>query len=81
MSVDVASAPSTPGGAPRRDPLRRWLTLVVLVGFSVTCKGTVTGKSVQDGRHLVDCSLTCESELGFVTNLGTAQVELPSRAG
>jgi hypothetical protein len=34
MSVNVTSAPSTPGGAPRRDPLRRWLTLVVLVGFS-----------------------------------------------
>lgn len=34
MSVDVTSAPSTPGSAPRRDPLRRWLTLVVLVGFS-----------------------------------------------
>lgn len=34
MPVDVTSAPSAPGDAPRRDPLRRWLTLVVLVGFS-----------------------------------------------
>ncbi|MFN7977339.1 MAG: hypothetical protein U0P30_04330 [Vicinamibacterales bacterium] len=34
MSVDVSSAPTSPGDAPRRDPLRRWLTLVVLVGFS-----------------------------------------------
>lgn len=34
MSLDVPSAPATPGDAGRRDPLRRWLTLVVLVGFS-----------------------------------------------
>lgn len=34
MSVDVTAAPSASGGAPPRDPLRRWLTLVVLVGFS-----------------------------------------------
>jgi acyl dehydratase len=52
----------------------------VLVGFKVVCKGEVTGKSVADGRHLVDCRVTCDSELGFVTNVGTAQIELPSRA-
>lgn len=34
MSVDVASVPPSSSAAPRRDPRRRWLTLVVLVGFS-----------------------------------------------
>lgn len=34
MSVDVSSAPPPAPQAPRRDPLRRWLTLIVLVGFS-----------------------------------------------
>jgi acyl dehydratase len=53
----------------------------VLVGYSVTCTGKVTDKSVVEGRHLVECSIACESELGFVTNIGTAQIELPSRAG
>lgn len=34
MSVDVAPASLPTLPSPRRDPLRRWLTLVVLVGFS-----------------------------------------------
>jgi len=34
MSVDVAPASLPTPPPPRRDPLRRWLTLVVLVGFS-----------------------------------------------
>jgi hypothetical protein len=51
----------------------------VLVGFGLTFGGTVTGKSVVDGRCLVDLSVWCRSELGFQTNSGTAQVEMISR--
>jgi acyl dehydratase len=54
---------------------REW----VLVGFKIICSGQVTGKSVEGPRHLVDCSIVCKSELGFVTNIGSAQIELPSR--
>lgn len=34
MPVDVSSAPPPAPQAPRRDLLRRWLLLIVLVGFS-----------------------------------------------
>jgi acyl dehydratase len=51
----------------------------VLVGFKIICGGTVTGKSIVDGRCLVDLDIWCKSELGFRTNSGVAQVEMPSR--
>ncbi len=34
MPADVTSLPPSAGDPPRRDLVRRWLTLVVLVGFS-----------------------------------------------
>lgn len=51
----------------------------VLVGFKIVCGGTVTRKAVVDGRCLVDLDIWCKSELGFRTNSGTAQIEMPSR--
>ncbi len=51
----------------------------LLVGFKFICGGKVTGKSVVDGRCLVDVDVWCKSELGFRTNSGTAQVEMASR--
>ncbi|HWK68082.1 MAG TPA: MaoC family dehydratase N-terminal domain-containing protein [Rhizobiaceae bacterium] len=51
----------------------------VLVGFKIICGGRVTGKKVVDGRCLVDLDIWCDSELGFRTNSGTAEVELESR--
>jgi acyl dehydratase len=53
----------------------------VLVGFKIICSGQVTRKSVVNGRHLVDLSIACHSELGFRTNSGTAQVEFERRGG
>jgi len=51
----------------------------VLVGFKVTCGGRVTGKSVVDGRPVVEAEIWCDSELGFRTNSGTARIEMASR--
>jgi len=51
----------------------------VLVGFKVVCGGRVTGKRKEGFRCLVDCELWCDSELGFRTNVGSAEVEIPGR--
>jgi acyl dehydratase len=55
---------------------REW----VLVGYTYYCRGTVTRKYVDDGRHLVHCDLRIENELGTITNTGSAVVELLPRA-
>ena len=47
---------------------------------TMTCKGKVTGKSVEDGEHLVECEIWTENEKGDKTAPGTARVVLPSRA-
>ncbi len=41
------------------------------------CRGTVTGKRVEDGVHLVDLELRVENQLAEVTATGQATVELP----
>lgn len=51
----------------------------VLVGFRIVCGGRVLKKAVVDGRRLVDIEIWCDSELGFRTNSGVAQVEMESR--
>lgn len=51
----------------------------VLVGFKVICSGRVVKKKIVDGRSLVEVEIWCDSELGFRTNTGRAEVELPSR--
>jgi acyl dehydratase len=51
----------------------------VLVGFDIVFSGTVTGKSVIDGRGIVEIALACHSELGFRTNSGIGRLELPLR--
>ena len=53
---------------------REW----VLPGYEVIVKGRVTGKRVEDGKHLVDLDLWVENDLGLVTNPGNATVELPA---
>ena len=55
---------------------REWL----LVGFKAISKGKVLRKYVEDGRHLVECQVWCENDLGMLTNPGAAIVELPSRS-
>jgi acyl dehydratase len=43
--------------------------------------GTVTGKRVVDGEHLVDLEVWAENQRGEVTMPGTATVALPDRTG
>ena len=52
----------------------------VLVGYKIICGGRVTQKRVVDGRCLVALDIWCDSELGFRTNSGTAEIELESRS-
>ena len=48
-------------------------------GKPLYCKGRVTRKYVEDGRHLVDCDIWVEDAEGKTTTPGSATVELPSR--
>ena len=48
-------------------------------GKPLYCKGRVTRKYVEDGRHLVDCDIWLENSEGKTTTPGSATVELPSR--
>ncbi len=49
-------------------------------GDTLTCKGTVTRKYVQDGLHMVDCQIWLENGKGERTTHGSATVVLPSRS-
>lgn len=48
-------------------------------GETWTCRGTVTGKSVQDGQHLIECDVWVENGKGQKTTVGSATVRLPAR--
>ena len=48
-------------------------------GKPLYCKGTVTRKYVEEGRHLVDCDIWVEDSEGQTTTPGRATVQLPSR--
>ncbi|MDY6911197.1 MAG: MaoC/PaaZ C-terminal domain-containing protein [Chloroflexota bacterium] len=50
-------------------------------GKDVICKGQVTKKYVQDGKHCVECATWTENSKGEKTTLGTALVILPARSG
>ncbi|BCW91133.1 hypothetical protein sos41_43120 [Alphaproteobacteria bacterium SO-S41] len=50
-----------------------------LVGDLSWCTGKVTGKRVENGRHLVDLELWIDNQRGERTTRGTAVVELLSR--
>jgi acyl dehydratase len=47
-----------------------------IVGYGVIVKGRITGKRIEDGKHLVDLDVWVENDLGIVTNPGSATVEL-----
>ena len=49
-------------------------------GDTLTCRGTVTKKYIQDGRHTVDCQIWLENSKGERTTPGSATVNLPSRS-
>ena len=68
MSVDLASVPSSSPAPPRRDPLRRWLTLVVLVGFSAAMVYG-TWLAVDDmGAKPIAATVTIEGDALHVVN-------------
>lgn len=46
---------------------------------TLTTKGQVVGKRVEDGDYLVDLHMWVENQLGEPTDLGQATVSLPSR--
>ena len=47
------------------------------VGDAVWCTGTVTGKTVENGHHLVQCDVLGKNQTGELSIKGTAEVELP----
>ena len=46
---------------------------------TLTCKGKVTSKHVQDGEHLVECEIWLENGKGEKTTPGSAIVALPTK--
>ncbi len=46
----------------------------------LTCKGKVTKKYTDDGKHLVDLDIWVENQKGEQVSPGNATVELPSRS-
>lgn len=48
-------------------------------GDTITCKGTVSKKYIEDGRHMVDCEIWLENSKGERTTPGRATVIVPSR--
>jgi hypothetical protein len=50
-----------------------------MIAKDVTCRGVVTGKRSEDGRHIVELEVWTEDPKGNRTTPGTAVVELPSR--
>lgn len=49
------------------------------MGDTQWCRATVSGKSVEDGRHTVTVDMHCENQRGVVTTTGNATILLPSR--
>ncbi len=54
----------------------RFVSMAVL-GDVITCKGTITGKSEEDGEKRVEMELTAETQKGDKTLAGKATVALP----
>lgn len=49
-------------------------------GEPMTCKGKVTKKYVQDGKHYIECEVWAENPKGESVVPGNATIALPSRA-
>lgn len=56
------------------------LTLPNLIGDLTWCRGTVSGKTVEDGVHLVQVDCWGESQRGERNTIATASVRLPTRS-
>ena len=48
-------------------------------GEAITCRGKVTRKYIDDGKHHVECSIWAESASGEKTVTGTCTVIIPAR--
>ena len=48
-------------------------------GDTMFGKGRVINKYVENGQHLVDIAVWCDSIRGYIASLGTATVALPAR--
>lgn len=63
----------------------KWLDVSVrlpnLVGDTLWCRGSVSGKRVDDEKHLVDVRLTADRQDGALSADGKATVILPTRSG
>lgn len=51
-----------------------------LLGDATWCKGTVTGKRVEDGKAIVSADVWCENQRGARTAVGAAEVILPTKS-
>jgi len=60
--------------------LRSEMRAPELLGDVTWCKGTVAGKRVEDGRHLVELNLLCVNQDGVVHTTASADVRLPSKS-
>ena len=52
-----------------------------MVDRDVVCRGSITGKRIENGEHLVDLEVWTETPEGEKTTPGAATVVLPSRGG
>lgn len=52
-----------------------------IMGDTLWCKGKVSGKRVDGGKHIVDIELWADNQLGDRSCKGTASVVLPARKG
>ena len=52
---------------------------VDIIGETVTCKGVVSKKYIENGEHLVECEIWVENPRGEKTAPGRATVMLPAR--
>ena len=51
-----------------------------ILGDTTRCTGSVTGKRVEDGQHIVECEIKTQINVDdIVTTTGTAEVILPSK--
>ncbi len=50
-----------------------------VAGETLTLLGEVTAKRIEDGEHLVECSIWAENGEGEITTPGTAVLVLPPR--
>ena len=50
-----------------------------IIGETVTCRGVVSKKYIENGEHLVECEIWAENPRGEKTAPGRATVMLPAR--